>query len=511
MTMIIGRPGTSGGGDGVLLGKYLLDVPLGAGGMAEVFRAHTQGVEGFQRPVAIKRILPDASRNPAFAEMFIAEAKLSSRLAHPNIVSVLDFDRDQDGRLYLVMELVEGRDLGEVLAASPSRLPCSVIIYTITEVLRGLGYAHDLPSVGSSVGAGVRGLIHRDISPHNVLCAWNGAVKVSDFGIAKARAATAASASLVIKGKPAYMSPEQINGVPLDGRSDLFAVGVMLWQMLTGQYLFALGTTTETLARVLFAPVPRPSSLAPDVPGDLEAVAMRLLERDRAQRYATAEDALDDLLRCADAPRDGRRELEHVLVERFPSKAPVRNGSSSRVDASGRRRPSSIPPGLPPVPGACGTLPLPRPLAGPTGATRTIMPRVDEGPGAGLGEALGAGLRPGPLARANSWPRGRRIAAAVAGVALVAAAMIGVLIASASGRSAAAFGPGDARDAGVDAAVDAAIVTIVLGADAREPDAAAPASDAARPARRGSRRTAAPRPGAARGGSIHEIELEPPR
>jgi hypothetical protein len=172
--------------------------------------------------------------------------------------------------------------------------------------------------------------VHRDVSPHNVLCSWSGAVKVSDFGIAKARAATAASASMVIKGKPAYMSPEQINGAPLDGRSDLFAVGVMLWQMLTGQYLFAAGTTTETLARVLFADVAPPRSLVPDVPPDLEAVVMKLLRREPAQRYATAEDAIDDLLRCQHAPRDGRRELEHLLIERFPQKAPMRTGQRSR-------------------------------------------------------------------------------------------------------------------------------------------------------------------------------------
>jgi serine/threonine protein kinase len=312
------------GAAGVRLGKYVLDAPLGVGGMAEVFRAHTIGAEGFERPVAIKRVLSDASRNPVFAEMFVSEAKLSSRLQHPNIVSVLDFDRDHEGRLYLVMELVEGHDLDGLI--SSGRLPFSVVIYTITEVLRGLGYAHDLP-----VGAdGVRGLVHRDVSPHNVLCSWSGAVKVSDFGIAKARAATVASASMTIKGKPAYMSPEQINGAPLDGRSDLFAVGIMLWQMLTGQHLFASSTTSETLARVLFSSVTPPGQVTGDIPPDLEAVTMRLLARDPAHRYPWAETAIDDLLRCQHAPRDGRRELEALLVARFPGKAPRRTGQRSR-------------------------------------------------------------------------------------------------------------------------------------------------------------------------------------
>ena len=310
------------------LGKYVLDAPLGMGGMAEVFRAHTEGAEGFERPVAIKRVLPDASRNPAFAEMFVSEAKLSARMQHPNVVSVIDFDRDHEGRLYLVMELVEGKDLDGLIDSG--RLPFSIVIYTVCEVLRGLGYAHDLPMTAD----GVRGLVHRDVSPHNVLCSWSGAVKVSDFGIAKARSATAASASVTIKGKPAYMSPEQISGGALDGRSDLFAVGVMLWQMLTGQYLFASGTTAETLARVLFSNVPPPRELVPDVPADLEAVTLKLLAREPSQRYASAEEAIDALLQCQHAPRDGRRELEALLVERFPQKAPVRTGQRSRSGAT---------------------------------------------------------------------------------------------------------------------------------------------------------------------------------
>ncbi|MBK7823509.1 MAG: protein kinase [Tessaracoccus sp.] len=335
MSTLIGNPGGApAGGGGVRLGKYVLDAPLGMGGMAEVFRAHTVGAEGFERPVAIKRVLPDASRNPAFAQMFVSEAKLSSRMQHANIVSVLDFDRDHEGRLYLVMELVEGRDLDGIIDSG--RLPFSIVIYTVTEVLRGLGYAHDLPAGAD----GVRGLVHRDISPHNVLCSWSGAVKVSDFGIAKARAATAASASVTIKGKPAYMSPEQINGAPLDGRSDLFAVGIMMWQMLTGQYLFASGTTAETLARVLFSNVLPPSQVAPDVPPDLEAVTMKLLAKDPAQRYQTAEDAVEDLLHCQHAPRDGRRELESLMVQRFPGKAPVRTGQRSRMDAVAQGTPT---------------------------------------------------------------------------------------------------------------------------------------------------------------------------
>jgi len=301
-------------------GKYRLDRRLGGGGMAEVFVGSTVGAEGFTRKIAIKRVLPGYSDNPAFAQMFVAEAQISSRMVHPNIVSVLDFDRDAENRLFLVMELVEGKDLDTLMASG--LLPFPVVIYVIGEVLRGLGYAHDLPA-----GTQVRGIVHRDVSPHNVLLSWEGAVKVSDFGIAKARAASEATASVFIKGKPAYMSPEQANGQPLDGRSDLFAVGVMLWEMLVGRQLFVGEDTRSTLALVLFGQVPRPRSLRPEIPKDLEKVCMKLLERDLPARYATAEQAIADLVRCADAPRDGREVLTAILGERFPSHAPLRHSA----------------------------------------------------------------------------------------------------------------------------------------------------------------------------------------
>src|ERR1700733_10443345 len=300
-----------------LSGKYRLDTRLGGGGMAEVFIGSTVGAEGFSRKIAIKRVLPGYSDNPQFSQMFIAEAQISAQLVHPNIVSVLDFDRDAENRLFLVMELVEGKDLDTLM--SSGLLPFPVVIFVIGEVLRGLGHAHDLP-----VGTDMRGIVHRDVSPHNVLLSWDGSVKVSDFGIAKARAASEATASVFIKGKPAYMSPEQANGQPLDGRSDLFAVGVMLWEMLVGRRLFTGEDTRATLAAVLFGQIPRPRSLRPEIPKDLERVVMKLLEKDLPQRYATAEDAINDLFECADAPKSGRETLTRALVERFPQEAPMR-------------------------------------------------------------------------------------------------------------------------------------------------------------------------------------------
>ena len=321
------KPGTSGATGVAMPSRYQLGAKLGTGGMADVFAGQSVGAEGFARPVAIKRVLPGFSERPEFAAMFVDEARLASRLDHPNIVSVLDFDRDPEGRLFLVMELVDGMDL-DALAKS-GVLPIGVVVFVLGEVLRGLGYAHRA------------GVVHRDVSPHNALLSWDGAVKVSDFGIAKAReASTGGGGSEVLKGKPGYMSPEQANSEVLDGRSDLFAVGVVLWEMLAGQRLFQ-GTMREVLAQVMFRAISPPSAVRPGVPPDLEAVAMRLLERDLGRRFATAEDAIEALAACVDAPRDGRGELARTLTARFPIEAGARarrlGSSGGGAEPAGRR------------------------------------------------------------------------------------------------------------------------------------------------------------------------------
>jgi serine/threonine protein kinase len=384
-------------------GKYRLESRLGVGGMAEVFVGSAIGAEGFSRKVAIKRVLAGYSDNVRFAKMFVSEAQISAQLVHPNIVSVLDFDRDAEGRLFLVMELVAGKDLGTLL--DTGTLPTSVVIFVIAEVLRGLGFAHDLP-----MGAGMRGVVHRDVSPHNILLSWEGAVKMSDFGIAKARAASEATASAFVKGKPAYMSPEQANGQRLDGRSDLFAVGVMLWEMLVGQRLFVAEDTRATLAAVLFGQIPRPRTLRAEVPKDVERVTMKLLERDLPARYATAEQAIADLLDCADAPRAGRELLMAVLVERFAASAPVRQ-SVARARS--------------------GAIPSPAPGALPAGTRETLT-----GTGVAPGNAAPPGLgtvMSAPTATIAAPPR-RLAQIAIILAVLIASAAVAFAIVSAATR-----------------------------------------------------------------------------
>ncbi|MFN0249859.1 MAG: serine/threonine protein kinase [Kofleriaceae bacterium] len=322
----------------ILAGRYELERRLGGGGMAEVFLARLVGKEGFSRHVAIKRVLAHLATDEAFAKMFVAEAQMCAKLVHPNIVSVLDFDRDEEGRPFLVIELVDGPSLAEL--ADGGALPIGAALHVACELLRGLAYAHDLPGEGD-----VRGVVHRDISPHNVLLSWEGAVKVSDFGIAKARAASGVTASELLKGKPAYMSPEQANGEPLDGRSDLFAVGVVLWELLVGRSLFAGHTTQETLARVLFAPIPSPRSIRPELPTDVDVVVMKLLAREKHDRYAGADEAIAALVACKDHPRDGREQLVALLADRFAADAPQRRRSFADVPTV--RTPAENAPTLP--------------------------------------------------------------------------------------------------------------------------------------------------------------------
>jgi serine/threonine protein kinase len=281
---------------------------IGAGGMAEVFEGALLGPEGFARAVAIKRVRDELSKEPAFATLFIAEARLASQLSHPNLVAVLDFDRDPEGRPFLVMEYVAGMDLAAMLRRGP--LPVPEAIFIVTELLRGLGYAHQLLQRD-----GKRGLVHRDLSPHNVLLSHQGEVKVSDFGIAAALEPRGGARSTVVSGKLAYMSPEQVHAQPLDARADLFAAGIILWEMLAGRRLFA-GATLEVMAKVMFKEIARPSQLRAGVPADLDAVVMKLLERDRRRRYGSALEVIEALMSCRDFPRDGRGAVVQLVAER---------------------------------------------------------------------------------------------------------------------------------------------------------------------------------------------------
>lgn len=314
--------------------KYRLGERLGRGGMAEVFRAEHRGAEGFSRPVAVKQMLPALSAEPEFEAMFRNEAQLAARLHHPNVVSIFDFDRDPEGRLFIAMELVEGSDLRHLMDAG--RVPAPLCAHIAAQLLEALAYAHDLEQDGRRLG-----LVHRDVTPHNVLLTWDGHVKLSDFGIAKAVERTSMTATGVLKGKVAYMSPEQIEGTPLDGRSDLFALGIILHEMLVGRPLFRGDGAPDrvVLNRILIGPIEPPHVANPDVPEALSAVCMGLLERDLSARFADAHAALDALLATDLLPPHGARKLRGLLAERRRTMAaePVEAPPPPRPDRADTR------------------------------------------------------------------------------------------------------------------------------------------------------------------------------
>lgn len=263
-------------------GRYILTAKIAMGGMAEIFRAKSLGAEGFEKVVVIKRILPHFCEEEGFVTMFKDEAKVASHLNHANVVQIFDFD-EVEGLFYIAMEYVEGRDLKRVLdqgAKLGKALSIAQAVYIMIEASKGLDYAHKRVVDGQPLS-----IIHRDVSPHNVMVSFNGEVKIMDFGIAKAAARSTKTRVGTVKGKCAYMSPEQARGKNLDPRSDLFALGVCLWEMLTGKRLFVGDSDFETLNNVLRAEVPPPSELNPEVPKELDTIVLKALAREVDQRH----------------------------------------------------------------------------------------------------------------------------------------------------------------------------------------------------------------------------------
>jgi hypothetical protein len=277
-------------------GSYVLLERIGMGGMAEVFRAANRGVEGFERPVAIKRILPNLAADEDFVKMFVDEAKIAVQLQHPNIVEIFDLARADDD-LFIAMEYVHGKDLRAILdkVQGPDgrrgRLPVEISVHVTARICDALHHAH----FAHGASGQPLGIIHRDVSPQNVIVSYDGEVKVTDFGLAKAAGRAVQTQAGVVKGKLAYMSPEQLRGQAIDQRSDVYGVGILLWEMLTATRLFLGKNDQETLRRVYHAQVPPPRTVCPDLHPELEAIVMRALAREVSDRYPTAEEMQEDL------------------------------------------------------------------------------------------------------------------------------------------------------------------------------------------------------------------------
>ena len=338
-------------------GRYYLVDKIAVGGMAEVFKAKSYSDAGFEKLLVIKRILEHLSDNSEFVEMFIDEAKISVELQHSNIVQIYDFGRSGEN-YYIAMECVEGKDIKGVLrklAQLRKLMPQSLALLIAHEVARGLDYAHKKADLAGEA----LHIVHRDISPSNIIVSYSGEVKIADFGIAKAESSAFDTKDGVLKGKYEYMSPEQARGERIDHRSDLFATGIILHEMLTGRLLFKTDSDVKTLEKIKQAEVPAPSSINPTIPAALDALVLRALSRDPDARFADGRalqaaileqlaPVTPDLLRADLQAFMGELFVDEIAAERVALAQGSRAAEALRAEAEAR----ALQPPPPPPPRA---------------------------------------------------------------------------------------------------------------------------------------------------------------
>jgi serine/threonine protein kinase len=282
-----------------MLDRYELIAPLARGGMGSVHLARLPGAGGFQRLYAIKVMHPHLAEETEFVGMLLDEARIAARIHHPNAVPIVDVCNSSRG-FYLVMDYIDGVTLARLLSATgalPWRERTRAAIRVIVDALAGLHAAHELTDdEGNPLG-----IVHRDVSPQNIMVGADGVGRITDFGIAKAASRIVASRPGLIKGKPSYMSPEQVTAVPADRRADVFSMGIVLWEALTHQRLFHAEMEVGSLMQVMAAEIKAPSSIVPEVPASLDAVCMKALERPLERRWESARAMADALEAAASA------------------------------------------------------------------------------------------------------------------------------------------------------------------------------------------------------------------
>jgi serine/threonine-protein kinase len=279
------------------LDRYDLVAELASGGMATVFLGRIAGVGGFQRFVAIKRLHPHLAGDQEFVEMFLDEARLAASIHHPNVVPILEVGTSDRG-YYLVMEYIEGDTLARLLARAATvreRIPLGVLIRILLDILAGLHAAHELKGDNEQY----LNLVHRDVSPQNILVGIDGTARITDFGVARAATRLSTTRAGQLKGKLAYMAPEQARAGTIDRRADLFALGTVLWEVLADRRLFKGEGEADTLNRVLFEPIPRLLDTAPDTAPALASITMKALDRDPDNRQPNAATFADELEKAA--------------------------------------------------------------------------------------------------------------------------------------------------------------------------------------------------------------------
>ena len=320
--------------------RYELIAEIASGGMASVYLARLVGVGGFERFFAIKRLHPHLGSEEGFVSMFLDEARIVAGIRHQHVVPVLEVGASEHG-YYLVMEYVEGETLGSFISRSiegDEPIPPEVAIRILIDTLGGLHAAHEhVDPDGNLIG-----LVHRDVSPQNILVDINGVARIADFGVAHATSRLSSTRAGQLKGKVAYMAPEQARGQTVTPRSDVFAAGIVLWEALCQSRLFLADNEAVTLNRLIFEPIPRIRDVNPNLPSAVDKVLSRALERDPAKRYATAADMADELQvaarasRLLGAPSDVRTYVRNVIgVAMEQRRASVRNHLAQMTSSPG--------------------------------------------------------------------------------------------------------------------------------------------------------------------------------
>ena len=309
------------------IGRYILRYLVAQGGMASVYLAQLPGPHGFEKWVAVKIIHPHLARNKRFVQMFLNEARVAARIHHPNVCSVIDFGIEERKELpYLVMEYLHGETFSNALRRARKdsmQPPLRTVARIVADAARGLHSAHELKSKDGDL----LGVVHRDVSPQNILILYDGLSKVLDFGVARLRDQTRDTKSSEVKGKLSYMSPEQFRNEELDRRSDVWALGVVLWEATVGRQLFEDKNQGALIYSVLEHDIPKPSDVSEIYPADLEKVVMKALERDRGERYPTAAAMATDLekfLYSGDEPA-GPEQVGQWLSQIFADRLAARN------------------------------------------------------------------------------------------------------------------------------------------------------------------------------------------
>ena len=273
------------------VGPYVLHRKVARGGMAELFLADYVREDGFRRKVAIKRIRPHLAENPDFIKMFTREARLAALLQHPNIVQIFDYGNIERA-YFIAMEYIDGMNLGEILTTFGQGLPVDHTIFIMSEICKGLDYSHTKRDDNTGEPLDI---VHRDISPQNMLISYQGEVKISDFGISKARSEPSLTQAGVIKGKMAYLSPEQALGGPVDHRTDLYALGLVFYETLTGKRVYRFTSDIEAIRAIPKMEIDPLSHAMPEIPIELNRIVMKCLEKEKDRRYQSASALYADL------------------------------------------------------------------------------------------------------------------------------------------------------------------------------------------------------------------------